>query len=99
MPSPHNTINVPKDQQILKTVLLLHQNIVNIRAVDATTNDMIKIGDKEFITLTPSRNKPKTLNIYHVPSAGMTNNQLLCLCLRLKILCSMLRIIVVERLY
>ena len=70
MPAPLNIINIPRDQQIQRTVVLLHQNLVNIHVFDAATKQSIKIDNREYITLTPSRSKPTTLRVYHVPSEG-----------------------------
>ncbi|CAB4044501.1 Hypothetical predicted protein, partial [Paramuricea clavata] len=70
MPAPHNIINIPRDRQIQRTVVLLHQNLVNIHAFDAATKQSIKIDNREYITLTPNRSKPTTLRVYHVPSEG-----------------------------
>ncbi|XP_028402030.1 uncharacterized protein LOC114524971 [Dendronephthya gigantea] len=70
MQPPHNTINIPKDQQIQRTIVLLDQNLVNVRARDAATRQVVKIDDRDFITLKPNRSKPTTLRIYHVPKEG-----------------------------
>lgn len=70
MQAPHNYIKIPKDQQIQRTVVLLNQNLVNIHALDDATKQPIKIDNQDYITLTPSRSKPTTLRVYHVPSEG-----------------------------
>lgn len=70
MRPPYNTINIPKDQQMQRTIVLLDQNLVNVRAHDAATRQNIKIDDRDYITLRPNRSKPTTLRIYHVPKEG-----------------------------
>jgi hypothetical protein len=86
MPAPLNIINIPRHQQIQRTVVLLHQNLVNIHAFDAATKQSIKIDNREYITLTPSQSKPTTLRVYHVPSEGKLDA--IHICLRLEIMFS-----------
>ena len=70
---PYRSISIPKDQQIQRTIVLLHQNLVNIHAYDSATKQSIKIDNQDYITLTPSGEKPTTLRVYHVPKEGKTS--------------------------
>ncbi len=67
---PHNTIDIPKDQQIERRIVLTEKNLVNIHAFDAASKEGIKIDNQNFITLTPNRTRPTDVHVYHVPIEG-----------------------------
>ena len=73
MREPYKKISIPEGAQIQRTIVLLHQNLVNIRAFDAATKQSIKIDNQDYITLTPSEEKPNTLRVYHVPKEGKSS--------------------------
>ena len=71
MPGPYNRINIPQDQQIQRTIVLLNQNLVNIHAFDAETGQAINIDNQNYLTLTPNRTRPTSISkMYYVPKEG-----------------------------
>ena len=70
MREPFKNIKIPKDQQIQRTVVLAQPILVNIHAFDAATKQSIKIDNQDYVTLSPTTTKPRTLRIYHVPKEG-----------------------------
>ena len=69
MPEPYDSISIPKNQEIKRTIVLYQGDPVRISAIDAFTKENVTIDGKEYITIEPSR-KPIMPVPYNVPSEG-----------------------------